>query len=84
VGSILDKSICNTAFPEDYISGGATMKGYILPHKSKIDDETYKYAEGLNGWNSQQGFYVYRGKRLLLAVNGSAYSERKNIISSQE
>lgn len=55
------------ALPEDYISGGATMKGYILPHKSKINDDLYKYAEGLNGWNAQQGFYVYRGKRLLLA-----------------
>lgn len=55
------------ALPEDYISGGATMKGYILPHKSKINDGIYKYAEGLNGWNAQQGFYVYRGKRLLLA-----------------
>lgn len=63
----LIKVSATQAFPEDYISGGATMKGYILPHKSKIDDETYKYAEGLNGWNSQQGFYVYRGKRLLLA-----------------
>lgn len=55
------------ALPEDFISGGATMKGYILPHKSKINDSIYRYAEGLNGWNAQQGFYVYRGKRLLLA-----------------
>ncbi len=53
--------------PEDYISNGATMKGYILPHKSKISEEIYKYAEGQNGWGAQQGFYVYRGRRLLLA-----------------
>lgn len=55
------------SFPEDHILGGATMKGFILPHKSKISENIYKHAEGLKGWNAQQGFYVYRGKRLLLA-----------------
>lgn len=24
-------------------------------------------AEGVNGWTNQQGFYIYRGKRLMLA-----------------
>ena len=55
------------SLPEDYIHGGATMKGYILPHKSKISEDIYKSAEGQNGWGAQQGFYVYRGKRLLLS-----------------
>lgn len=55
------------AFSDDYITGGAVMKGYVLPHKSRINDETFKNAEGINGWSAQQGFYVYRGKRLLLA-----------------
>ncbi|MFI3297378.1 MAG: ATP-binding protein [bacterium] len=53
--------------PEDYISNGATMRGYILPHKSRISEDVYKYAEGQNGWGAQQGFYVYRGRRLLLS-----------------
>lgn len=43
------------------------MKGYVLPHKSHLTEDTYKVAEGANGWSSQQGFYVYRGKRLMLA-----------------
>ena len=55
------------AFADDYIAGGAIMKGYVLPHKSRLDDETFKTAEGINGWGAQQGFYVYRGRRLLLA-----------------
>jgi len=55
------------AFSDDYISGGALMKGYVLPHKSRLNDEAFKNAEGINGWGAQQGFYVYRGKRLLLA-----------------
>jgi hypothetical protein len=52
----------------DYLPGGATMKGYVLPHRNKFSsEEAYKKAEGINGWGAQQGFYVYRGKRLLLA-----------------
>lgn len=54
--------------PEDSIIGGITVKGYVLPHqKSFSTEEACKNAEGMNGWNSHQGFYVYRGKRLLLA-----------------
>lgn len=54
----------------DYIGfgSGATMKGYILPHKNRFSsEEAYHHAEGINGWSAQQGFYVYRGDRLLLA-----------------
>ncbi len=53
-------------FSEDYI-GEATMKGYVLPHKSHLTEDAYRNAEGANGWSNQQGFYVYRGKRLMLA-----------------
>lgn len=52
----------------DSIYGGITIKGYVLPHRNNFSSEmAYKNAEGINGWNAQQGFYVYRGKRLLLA-----------------
>lgn len=52
----------------DSITGGITIKGYVLPHKNNFSTElAYKRAEGINGWNAQQGFYVYRGKRLLLS-----------------
>ncbi|MBN1379486.1 MAG: ATP-binding protein [Gammaproteobacteria bacterium] len=40
---------------------------YILPHQSKISKETHKNASGPQGWNAQQGFYVYRNERLLVA-----------------
>lgn len=55
-------------FPEEYI-GEAVMKGYVLPHKCHITEDIYKAAEGAHGWTDQQGFYVYRGKRLMLAGN---------------
>jgi hypothetical protein len=54
--------------PTESINGGAKMKGYVLPHKNNFSSEqTYKKAEGMNGYPAMQGFYVYRGKRLLLA-----------------
>jgi hypothetical protein len=53
---------------DDSISGGAKMKGYVLPHKNNFSSEqAYKKSEGINGYPAMQGFYVYRGKRLLLA-----------------
>jgi hypothetical protein len=55
-------------FPEEKIqNGNVTIEGFVLPHKSKITEETYKNAEGVKGWNEQQGFYIYRNERLLLA-----------------
>ncbi|MDR2652653.1 MAG: ATP-binding protein [Prevotellaceae bacterium] len=54
--------------PTESINGSAIMKGYVLPHKNNFSSEqAYKKAEGIKGYNTQQGFYVYRGKRLLLA-----------------
>lgn len=55
------------SFPIQSIGDGALVKGYVLPHKDKIADDVYRLAEGIKGWNEQQGFYVYRNKRLLLA-----------------
>lgn len=55
-------------FSEEHIQNGRViMKGFILPHKSNLNEETYKYAEGAKGWNEHQGFYIYRNERLLLA-----------------
>jgi hypothetical protein len=56
------------SFPEEPLHGGKViLKGYVLPHKSKITEEKYKEAEGNKGWNEHQGFYIYRNERLLLA-----------------
>ena len=40
---------------------------HVLPHKDKLSDDDFAKAGGPEGWTSQQGFYVYRNKRLLLA-----------------
>lgn len=54
--------------PTENINGGVKMKGYVLPHRNNFSSEqAYNRAEGMNGYPAQQGFYVYRGNRLLLA-----------------
>lgn len=52
---------------EPFYNGKVIVKGYVLPHKSKITEEKFKDGEGPKGWNEQQGFYIYRNERLLLA-----------------
>lgn len=62
------REIATQGFPEEPLyNGKAIVKGYVLPHKSKIGEEKFKESEGPRGWNEQQGFYVYRNDRLLLA-----------------
>ncbi|MDZ7961470.1 MAG: ATP-binding protein [Aulosira sp. DedQUE10] len=43
------------------------VQPYVLPHHSKVDLQTYEQAAGPNGWNAQQGFYIYRNQRMLVA-----------------
>ncbi|MBP1644839.1 MAG: hypothetical protein H6Q16_414 [Bacteroidetes bacterium] len=40
---------------------------FILPHMSEIGKVEYEKSGGSLGWFQQQGFYVYRGDRLLVA-----------------
>lgn len=42
------------------------VKPYILPHISKISEAEIKALGGKEGLRRQQGFYVYRNKRLLV------------------
>jgi hypothetical protein len=55
-------------FPDEPINNGRVfVKGYVLPHKSKLSADKFREAEGPRGWNEHQGFYIYRNDRLLLA-----------------
>ena len=40
---------------------------HVLPQKNRLSDEEFLRLGGPDGWTSQQGFYVYRNKRLLVA-----------------
>lgn len=51
------------------VVGGATLEVqcHVLPHKDMLKPEELDRAAGPEGWVSQQGFYVYRNRRLLVA-----------------
>ena len=51
-----------------YVNGHEVkIKPYILPHQSKLSAEDFSINAGLHGWNAQQGFYIYRNNRLIVA-----------------
>jgi hypothetical protein len=55
--------------PEEFIpfgKSGVTFQGFILPHKDALTEEEFQKNRGPRGWTAQQGFYVYRNKRLLV------------------
>ncbi len=59
-----------TPTPEEKIGGPGShvrVKGYVLPHKDQLNEQEYQDASGQDGWTSQQGFYVYRNRRMLVA-----------------
>ena len=43
------------------------VRPYILPHHTRLSSSAHERGSGPNGWNAQQGFYIYRNQRLLLA-----------------
>jgi len=54
--------------PEEFLGkGNIYIRGYVLPHKSKLTEQSFRLASGPKGWNEQQGFYIYRNERLLVA-----------------
>lgn len=50
-----------------YRGGEVIVRPFVLPHHSKLDTEGHRKGAGPQGWNAQQGFYVYRNRRLLVA-----------------
>jgi len=42
------------------------VRPYILPHSSQLDETELRMLGGKEGLRKQQGFYVYRNKRLLV------------------
>lgn len=52
---------------EQYQEGDVRVRGYVLPHKSRLTEAQFREAGGAGGWNAQQGFYIYRNERLLVA-----------------
>ncbi len=51
---------------EKYEDGTVTIIPYILPHISHRKEHETRIGAGPNGWNAQQGFYLYRNKRMIV------------------
>lgn len=46
---------------------GVTIQCHVLPHRDMLKPAEQESAAGSAGWTQQEGFYVYRNRRLLLA-----------------
>jgi hypothetical protein len=54
-----------TNHPTDY--GTVSVQCHVLPHRDKLTIAEFEANGGPAGWTAQQGFYVYRNERLLVA-----------------
>lgn len=48
-------------------SGLVLAQCHVLPHRDKLTNAEFEANAGPAGWTAQQGFYVYRNERLLVA-----------------
>ncbi len=58
-------------------SGIIEARCHVLPHKDRLSEDDFERAGGPEGWTSQQGFYVYRNRRLLLAGGWLGLGQRR-------
>lgn len=52
---------------EKTAAGAIVVECHVLPHKDRLSADEFEDGGGPEGWNAQQGFYVYRNERLLVA-----------------
>lgn len=54
------------------------VTSYVLPHRDRFANDTeFQMAGGPGGWAERQGFYVYRGNRLVVAGSWLGLGERR-------
>jgi hypothetical protein len=55
---------------------GVVVQAHVLPHRDMLGADEADAACGPGGWTSQQGFYIYRNRRLLVAGGWLGLGER--------
>ncbi|MET9783961.1 ATP-binding protein [Nocardiopsis alba] len=73
--------------PEEPLPLGAKsvrVQPFVLPTAQRLSEDEYDSAAGTKGWLGQQGFYVYRRDRLILAgdwlgIRGLRREEKYNL-----
>ncbi len=59
------ESITLDVITED-VAGEIRIDPFVLPHQDDFSSpEAFRRASGPAGWNQQQGFYIYRGGRMI-------------------
>ena len=53
--------------PIPFMGSTIRVQAFVLPHRSKLDEQQQKSGGGIRGWTAHQGFYVYRNDRLVVA-----------------
>jgi hypothetical protein len=51
---------------------------WVLPHRSRFDERGFEAAGGPRGWLEQQGFYIHRNERLIVAGEWLGLGFRKD------
>ena len=68
------------ATPEERIPtspGNVRIQGFVLPHKDHLKQWQFETGAGLEGWTAQQGFYVYRNRRMLVSGGWLGLGQRQ-------
>jgi hypothetical protein len=58
--------------------GNVEITYFILPHMSEIGKHSYESSGGSLGWFQEQGFYIYRGDRLLVAADWLGLQKKRD------
>jgi len=57
---------CSIPISHDGKNGEVHFEPYVLPHQNRFSSpDAHERASGPEKWNKQQGFYIYRGDRLI-------------------
>ena len=57
--------------------GVVEVQGFVLPHKDNLKQRQFEIGAGLEGWTAQQGFYVYRNRRMLVSGGWLGFGQRQ-------
>jgi len=58
-------------------SGPVSFQGFVLPHRDMLKPREIDAGAGERGWTGQQGFYVFRNRRLLVAGSWLGLGENR-------
>jgi len=64
---LTDNGFTQELSSERYEDGRISVVPFVLPHVSKRTTDENNRGAGPKGWNAQQGFYVYRNRRMIIS-----------------